>query len=930
MTGLQASADHVVCPTLVGRTRELDVLAALVASSAGGRCEAVLVAGEAGVGKTRLLEEARDLHPQARTLWGACLEQQRSLPYAPLADALRGAPEAIADPVLRRLLPELDEAQAPETDSDQQRHRIAQTLASFLARAAEERPLLLALEDLHWADGATIDVLGVLVRRLAGHPVLLLASYRSDELQDRPDLGAAAADLTRRRLARELHLAPLELAQVEEMLHATLGARGQISRDLAEAVHARTDGNPLHVEELLRTLLEVHGEDGVWDRRAIVALEVPVTIQETILRRVARLDTPARALLRVGAVLGQRFELEPARRVAGLAEVEALDALRALVHQQLVAEDSDSGELRFRHALTRDTVYGQLLVAERRRLHREVAAVLEELRGASAAAELVVHHEAAGDHPRARELALQAGRRAASLGALADARAQYETALRLGRDPEVLRLLGLVSYAAGELPASIAELEASAAEAQAAGDHRAQARALLDLATSRLMNGDRAGSLEVRKAALALLEPDGDSPELAAAYRALGTHHMLGSSYAEAHAWSERAIALAERTGAERVALEARNDLGVAIGMSGEDPARGLELLCGCVRTATENGWTREAGRAYVNLSDSLMRLSRLEEARAVAADGAAFCERAGGVFYGRLCGFHVAECTRLTGDWVETERRLADLRGAAEEQGSHKYRLMLLEGLGALRADQGRWREAQRLRDELRPLAFERDELQHVAPFLVLSARVEAAAGRADGALAELERLCDYARATEEAILVGPGLALGCELGAPWLDRLERAAGASPSPETAALLDEARGDFETAAARWAQLARPYDRARALRRSASAEALLEARQIAIALGAEHERALAEAALRRAGVRVPRGPHARTRAAPGGLTARELEVARLIADGATNAELARALVIAPKTAAAHVSHILDKLGFSSRAQIARWVTEQREN
>jgi DNA-binding CsgD family transcriptional regulator len=918
-----------VCPTLVGRAHELEALAALAAASADGRCEMVLVAGEAGVGKTRLLEEARARHPEVRTLWGACLEQLRSLPYAPLAEALRGAPDALADPVLRRLLPELDDGAGPDAESEQQRHRIAQALAAFLARAAADGPLLLALEDLHWADGATIDLLGVLVRRLVDHPVLLLASYRSDELQDRPDLGAVAADLTRRRLARELHLAPLEPAQVEEMLQATLGAYGPIGHDFAEAVHARTDGNPLHVEELLRTLLEVHGEEGVWDRRAIAALEVPVTIQETIMRRVARLDAPARALLRVGAVLGQRFELEPARRVAGLAEDDAFDALRALVHQQLVAEDRGSGELRFRHALTRDTVYGRLLVAERRRLHREVAAVLEDLRGASAAAELVLHHEAAGDDVRARELALQAGRRAASLGAIADARAQYETALRLGRDAEVLRRLGLLAYAAGDLPASIAELEASAAEAQAAGDHRAQARALLDLASSRLMNGDRAGSLEVREAALALLEPDGDSQELAAAYRGLGTYHMLGSSYVEATAWSERAIELARRTGAERVEIEARNDLGVSTGMLG-DPDRGLDLLRGCVRTGTECGWTREASRAYVNLSDSLTRFGRLEEARAVAADGAAYGERSGSVFYARLCRFHVAECARLTGDWEEAERQLAELRTAAEEQGSRKYRLMLLEGLGALRADQGRWRSAQRLRDQLRPLAFERDELQHVAPFLMLSARVEAASGRTDRALAELERLGEHARSTDEAILVGPGLALACALGAPWLERLERAAAASPSPETAAWLDEARGDFEQAASRWAQIGRPYDRARALRCCGSTDALQEAREIAAGLGAEHERALAEAALRRAGVRVPRGPHARTRTAPGGLTARELEVARLIADGATNAELARALVIAPKTAAAHVSHILDKLGFSSRAQIARWVAELPEN
>jgi DNA-binding CsgD family transcriptional regulator len=161
-------------------------------------------------------------------------------------------------------------------------------------------------------------------------------------------------------------------------------------------------------------------------------------------------------------------------------------------------------------------------------------------------------------------------------------------------------------------------------------------------------------------------------------------------------------------------------------------------------------------------------------------------------------------------------------------------------------------------------------------------------------------------------------------------LERLERAASDSPSPETRALYAQARGELAEAAAAWAALGRPYDRARALRRLGEAtgdvDVLEQARAVFADLGAEHERDLAQAALRRAGARVPRGPHARTRAAPGGLTAREIEVARLIADGATNADIARALVVAPKTVAAHVSHILAKLGFSSRVQIAGWVAE----
>jgi ATP/maltotriose-dependent transcriptional regulator MalT len=388
--------------------------------------------------------------------------------------------------------------------------------------------------------------------------------------------------------------------------------------------------------------------------------------------------------------------------------------------------------------------------------------------------------------------------------------------------------------------------------------------------------------------------------------------------------------------GADQVAVEARNDLGVSLAVGGEDPARGVDLLRGCVATATEHGWWRQAGRAYVNLGDALMRLGRIDEATTVSSDGVAYCERTGVGFMGHLCRFHLAECHWLAGRWNEAESELGTLLAAADEQDSRKYRMMALEGLGALRLGQGRWREARALRDRLEALAFERDELQHVAPYLLISARVEAAAGRTRHALAELERLASYADATDDAILVAPALALGHELAtdegerAAWLARLERAAATSPSPATRALLEEAHGRLGEAAACWDRLGRPYDRARVLRRLGEASrdpaALEEARAVFAELGAEHERGLAEAALRRAGVHVPRGPHARTRDAPGGLTARELEVARLVADGASNADIARALVVAPKTAAAHVSHILGKLGFSTRAQIARWVAE----
>jgi ATP/maltotriose-dependent transcriptional regulator MalT len=949
MTGGVREPGPALSPIFVGRSRELGEIASILASSAQGGPRLVLVTGEAGIGKTRLMSEACERAEASRVIWGACLEQQRTLPYAPVAEALRAADVEFHDPILNRLFPEFEpRAGDPVADAEQERHRIAQALANFLAAEALNQPVILVLDDLHWADGATIDLLPVLTRRLEGRAVLILVGYRSDELPGRPELRAAIAELKRKRVAAELALHSLDAEQVEELVRAILAAEGPVARDLVQAIADRSDGNPFFVEELLQTLRHADGgprEDRALDPRAITEAEVPGPIQETILRRVAMLDEPARNLLRAGSVLGHRFELEPARRLSGQGEEEALEALRPLVRQQLVVEEPTSGELRFRHALTRDSVYGEMLVAERRRLHRRAAELVEETRGTETAAELALHYERAGDESRAREHALEAGGRAAGLGAVRDAHTHYASALRLTSDPAqrpgLLTALGRLSLDAGELTRSIAELREAAESAHTLGEVRAEARALLALSLALLMNGDRAGALEVRTAVLALLEPEGDSPELAAAYRALGHHHLLGSSHAEAIAWSERAVELACRVGAERVEIEASIDLGSALAIT-SDPDRGLELLRRGVASATERGWGAEAGRAYANLGWALGSLSRLDEAVAVAAEGVEFCERAGIEFAGILCRHGLADAHRLAGHWDEAERLLLGLMTTADERRSKKYALMALEGLGQLRAGQGRWREAGEIRDRLGPLALERDELQHVGPYLFISARVEAGTGRLDRAQAALERLRDYAEATDDAI-IAPALAFACELAgdarerAPWLERLERAAAASPSPETAALLDEASGRFERAADSWAELGRPYERARALRRLGESQvdtdrdravaALEEANALARDLGAAHEQALAEKALRRAGVRVPRGPRATTRAAPGGLTARELEVARLIAGGATNAGIAEALVIAPKTAAAHVSHILTKLGFSSRTQVAAWFAEQ---
>ena len=465
--------------------------------------------------------------------------------------------------------------------------------------------MVVVLEDLHWSDAATVELLPWLARRVRGCAVLVLATLRSDELGARPDLLATVAELERQRLGERIALAPLEPGEVEAMVRAIAV---DASPALVDAVRRRSDGNPLFVEELVRTL-------------GAGSEEVPPTIQEAILRRVARLPADAQALLSVASVVGERFELEPVRRIAGLDAAVALVAVRAALELELVREERLGG-FRFRHALTRDAVYGRLLVLERRELHGRVAETLAAEAG-ERAAEVAFHYEAAGDAERAREFAERAAQRAMALGALADARVHLRMALRVTWDAHerarLLADLAKVEHAVGDMPAAITAGREAAALYGEAGDVPARARALVDVSMSMLFNQDRAGAMEVRRAVLELLEPRGESTELAWAYRLIGHQHMLESSIEEGMRWSRRAIELGRRVGADDVVREATIDLGCR-----DLPAATWRTVwpC-CVRSLPSK-------RAYVNLGHWLTMAGRYEQAISVLREGDVALRRSG------------------------------------------------------------------------------------------------------------------------------------------------------------------------------------------------------------------------------------------------------------------------------------------------------------
>ena len=394
------------CPVVVGRTMPLDTLERLVREALAGRGAALLISGEAGIGKTRLVHEAcaRAEALGLRVLVGASFEADRAVAYAPLVDLLRSLVantpvEELANVVgapgmrhLADLLPELEQwrstagaASVDERGPEATQRRRTQTIAELLIRLATAQPLLVVLEDLHWSDEASLDVVQHLVRSLRGMPLLLLLTYRADELS--PDLQQVLAALDRERSAGELHLHGLEAKEVAAMLRATLALDRPVRSELVDLVYGLTEGNTFFVEEVLRALLaagDLAYVHGTWNWGAASALRVPRTVHDAVRRRSAHLSNAARDLLELAAVVGRRFGFELLETLSGRAESEVLMALKELVAAGLVVEDS--AELfTFRHALSRQAVLEALMARERRALHSRIARTLEDLHGGDAA-----------------------------------------------------------------------------------------------------------------------------------------------------------------------------------------------------------------------------------------------------------------------------------------------------------------------------------------------------------------------------------------------------------------------------------------------------------------------------------------------------------------------------------------------------------------
>jgi ATP/maltotriose-dependent transcriptional regulator MalT len=841
---------------LLERAEPLANLTKLLADSAGGGRIAV-VAGEAGAGKSVLVSAfAESVGTRARVLWGACDPLLTPRALGPLHDIARQVGGALKERI-----------------AEGQRGEAFDTLLEALDAPRQRTRSVVVIEDLHWADEATLDMVAFLGRRLALCRAFLILTYRDDEVGPDHALRTVLSGLPRGPV-RRLTLAPLSAEAVAEL--ARRAGRP------ATPVYAVTGGNPLLVTEVLAA-----ADEGV-----------PATVRDLVLSRLAAVSPAARDAARLVAVVPSHTE-------------PALLGSRAMAVEECLAGGvltEAAGGIAFRHELLRQAVEASLSPVRRAALHAEVLAALTRLPGVDPA-RLVHHAHHAGDAEAVLRWAPRAAERAAAVGAYREAADHY--ALALGRAPaadraRLLEAYAFVAYLAGRTAEALDARRTALALRESEADIERIGEDLRWISRLSWWTGRTAEARSAGAQAVAVLESAPPGRQLAMAYSNMSQLHMLANETPEAVDLGRRAMGLAREFGDLDTELHALVNVASAVHQRG-DPAGGAALERAHAR-AVAAGLDDHAARALVNLACNFVESAEYDSADEVLDRVLQFTAARDLDGYTRhLLGYRAAiELAR--GDWAGVRADAEAALAGPDQPGPSRGTAQV--ALGQLWSRSGE-RGALALLEAAAERAYEAGELQFVAPVAVALAEHHWLAGDPARAAAEAMRAWDL------TARVGHPWHLG-EL-AFWLWR----AGALPAgryelaPPYRLIID---GDWPAAARAWAQRGATYARAEALAcgdEAAAGEALREFDR----LGAVQAARRLRAELRGRGLRVPRGPRPATAAHSTGLTTRQLEVLGLVTEGLSNAEIAARLTLSPKTVDHHVSAVLGNLGVPRRGLAA---------
>jgi DNA-binding CsgD family transcriptional regulator len=940
---------------LVGRDAECATLrrallpgrCAAGAAAQGRRPPVILVAGEAGAGKTTLVE-----HVLARTgtpvLSGRAAEWAGAA-YDVLGRALRPAIRDTAGPGPRVLAQIIPERGAPPAEPDLT--ALAAAVCSVLARLADGGPLALFLDDLQWADQATLSLLPALADAACDVPVTLIGCYRSDELPRDHRLRAARAQLRRNRQLTEIDVGPLGDQDVVVMLTQLLGAKPEPA--LAAAVASRADGIPFAVEELATALREggrLAFRDGVVALAGADAALIPDGIREAVLLRTAWLSGGERRLLETAAVAGQEFDIDPVLAVCGLPAWPD-----GFTGAGLLTEIRD-GRAGFRHSLTQEAAYADIPWSRRRSLHRELARALAACGAAPAL--IAVHLLAARDFEAAREALLAAADAHCAVHAYRDAARALRTALEHwpadGEDDARLAALGRLARCA-EMCSDYAEavtlLRELADGHESRGDLGALAGVQRRLAIAHELRGHWESALTAREAAAVAFSAAGLRAEAAAERLAVATHLRAAGSYSAGLETLGAVRADAEAGGRTDLLLRAEGLRGNLLSRLGRT-REGIAVVRAALDQALAASLTDTTADLQQRLADSLEHSGDYRAATAAYAAAFQFCDAHGADAVGQLCRACATVVLFTRGEW---DRAAAVCEDVLASPATPHARGAAAGMLGLVHAMRGSARQARPHLLESHLIAT-RIELVPMEMFsswglCVLESSAGSCADAADRARRMLARLARTQERHFSVLILQWMAAFFAEQGMPGDVRACAAALAAMAeitgqPEAIAALAHARGEtlladeprtalreLRRAAEKFAELELPYATAQAQRRAAAAAArtgdraaaldlLYQAHEVAGQLGARFLRTACTAALSDLGAR-PRGRAAgrgaRGPRTAGGLTRRELEIMALVARGNTSRQIGETLFISPRTVEMHVQGSLLKLGCRTRAE-----------
>jgi DNA-binding CsgD family transcriptional regulator/tetratricopeptide (TPR) repeat protein len=931
----------------VGRVDELAELERVLATASDGRGATVLIAGEAGIGKTSLAAELgrRAFDAGFEILLGRSIELiGTELPYQPVLEALR----PLGDP------------RCSAGDRVGSQLQLFEAALALLNERTASAPVLLVLEDLHWADNSTLDLVAFLAHNVDDRRILLLGTYRADEPASADRVRRLAAGVGRTAIPLVVELGPLGA----DAMTALLAAHGDaaLTQTLTDVILTRAQGNPFFAEQLAAAAGDLGGA-------------LPTGLRDVLLRRVARLDRQTQCVLRLAAAAGRDVPYSLVKATAQLAEPAVREALRRAVEHGVLVPDQAGGSFRFRHALLAEAIYTTILPGEREELHGRLAEELARS-GAAAPAELAPHWAAAGRTAAALATSVDAARQAQAVFGLVEALAHLERALSLW--PDVPGADELVGLDLADLCAWAAELASQTGAAPRAVELTRRALELVDdsdasraaplhqhLGRYLFESGSGDSFLSELERAVEIVPTQPPSVERASALAALGTGLHIVWRFDESQAICEQALELAGALGASDVEIRARTTLGCDLAYLGRT-ADGLAQLDRALDAAHRIADPVAVQRAYISLTDVLTMLGRPRASAEVAEKGIAALRPYG------------VDLTVLAANWIEALlfigewERADDASAAALRSMTANYPHMPLGLRAAIELGRGRFDAARAGLAAARPTVRHQPGLATLCGWVAELAVWERRWTDADEAVRDgMARARPRWGAQMRVWLSATGLRASAELALlartrrdpdsvrRWLGRarsLRRAARRAAADASAitpnadgwlALAEAEYGRLRpvpspdlwaAAAATWDRLERPplaaYCRWRQAEslvaggssRTAAGEPLRRAHAVAVRVGAAPLLVEIELLAERARLDLAEPFVVPPAAEQGvgavlGLTTREVEVLGLVARGYTNREIAATLVISPKTASVHVSHILHKLGAPNRVEAA---------